>query len=185
MLLRKNKTKYFITPLVISLIGNNLLSCGSSNSFEINWLDGTTINCLSEEYNNYHTVNEIKNAVKQKVDVSPDITISSLPNWSDNNFEKEKMYYDLVASLIFINTNFVPFYLEISCTDDKITSRTINLIYKNKPNINELVSAKPSNETISGIPSYIPKDKIVYIYLADHMISKSYKFLNTRYEGEK
>jgi hypothetical protein len=100
-----------------------------------------------------------------------------LPRWDDSNREKEKMYYDLVASLAF-NSNFIPFYLDFSSIDGKIASRMINLIYKNK---NKQIL---QNESIIGVPSYKVKNKIIYLYLNDHEIANSYKFTNTKYEGE-
>ncbi len=176
-MLVKNKIKYITSFLTIGAVSSSLSACAKSNNFEISWLDGTIINCIGEEYYNYHNISEIKNAIVQKVEIAPDLSISVLPQWDDSNLEKEKMYYDLVASLAF-NSNFIPFYLDFSSTDGKITGRMINLIYKNK---NKQIL---QNESIIGIPSYKVKNKIIYLYLNDHEITNSYKFINTKYKGE-
>lgn len=177
MMLLKNKIKFITSLSITGLIGNGLLACSKSNSFEISWLDGTIINCMSNEYDNYHSVNEIKNAIKQKAEVASDLTISVLPLWFDSDLEKEKMYYDLIASLVF-NSNFVSFLLKLSTTDNTTTNRIVHLTYKNKVD-NVLL-----DETISGFLEYKAENKVICIYLDNHKIANSYRFSNTVYEGE-
>ncbi len=82
-------------------------SCGG-NSYVINY--GDDVNCKDEKAENYHSLDDVKNAVKSKALKEPagQITSDTLEGVNDEIYKEENVqvtYYDIIASRVFVEQN--------------------------------------------------------------------------------
>jgi len=73
-------------------------SCNKGNGYVINY--GDTVDCLNEKEKDYHSINDVKNSVKNHTnpEESKKISLEDLPKWSDGEQVRQSMYYDFIAS---------------------------------------------------------------------------------------
>lgn len=95
-----------ISPLVlVGTIVPTVTSCGCSGSnYAINY--GDDVNCMNKDAQNYHSIDDVKKAIKDKVQVETDTTtVFSAATINAKIYTQDipyqNVYYDLIAGYVF------------------------------------------------------------------------------------
>ena len=149
-------------------------SCGG-NSYVINY--GDDVNCLDEKAENYHSLDDVKSAVKSRALKEPagKVSSSTLTDLSNNIFKPQNIqmfYYDLIASYTIIADTKISLSNWKANTDNK----TLSFAFGNE------------NWNITSISyQYVEPDDGIEIYVQipgkAMKLGISYRFSDCTYSG--
>lgn len=124
-----NKILTSIAPIaIVGITTPTLIACSKGSNFTIKYSDN--INCLYVDQENYHSVDEVRNEIKNKIDLETtkqEISVGQLNSELRNKtIWYQILYYEIIASYITFNDPAGISLVDWSESNGSITSFKLN-----------------------------------------------------------